>query len=40
MAFNCHPDRTKDNDDKMKAVNNAKDVLQDWLKTTAQYANV
>ena len=32
LAFANHPDRTKGNDDKIKAVNNAKDVLQDWLK--------
>jgi hypothetical protein len=32
LAFACHPDRTKGHDDRIKAVNNANDVLQSWLK--------
>jgi hypothetical protein len=32
MAFACHPDRTKGHDDKIKAVNNANNILQCWLK--------
>jgi DnaJ-domain-containing protein 1 len=32
LAFACHPDRTKGYDDRIKAVNNANDILQSWLK--------